>query len=90
MFAGQRPTFKEVDEVTFMRPVDVGDLLKFRSCIIHTAASASCPNKVPRHTHISEAHANMSDSTLACTGSIFCSYSPSYTCIHTYTHTDSM
>ena len=46
MFAGQRPTFKEVDEVTFMRPVDVGDLLKFRSCIIHTMPSASDADKV--------------------------------------------
>ena len=45
MFAGQRPTFKEVDEVTFMRPVDVGDLLKFRSCIIRTEPSAG-PDKV--------------------------------------------
>ncbi|KAL0026597.1 hypothetical protein WJX77_009204 [Trebouxia sp. C0004] len=52
MFAGQRPTFKEVDEVTFMRPVDVGDLLKFRSCIIHTAASASCPNKATIYAEV--------------------------------------
>ena len=47
MFAGQRPTFKEVDEVTFMRPVDVGDLLKFRSCVIHTEASSTQSDKVP-------------------------------------------
>ncbi|KAL0055761.1 hypothetical protein WJX82_004111 [Trebouxia sp. C0006] len=52
MFAGQRPTFKEVDEVTFMRPVNVGDLLKFRSCIIHTAASASRPNKATIYAEV--------------------------------------
>ncbi len=46
MFAGQRPIFKEVDEVTFMRPVDVGDLLKFRSCVVHTTPSSSSPDKV--------------------------------------------
>ncbi|KAK9810539.1 hypothetical protein WJX72_012385 [[Myrmecia] bisecta] len=36
MFAGSRPIFVEVDEVTFQRPVDVGDLLRFKSCILHT------------------------------------------------------
>lgn len=46
MFAGQRPTFKEVDEVTFMRPVDVGDLLRLRSCILHTQLSPPGSNKV--------------------------------------------
>lgn len=39
MFAGSRPIFVEVDEVTFQRPVDVGDLLRFKSCILHTQPS---------------------------------------------------
>lgn len=46
MFAGQRPIFKEVDEVTFMRPVDVGDLLRLRSCILHTKLSSPDNDKV--------------------------------------------
>lgn len=46
MFAGQRPVFKEVDEVTFMRPVDVGDLLRLRSCILHTKPSSLDSDKV--------------------------------------------
>ncbi|KAL3139880.1 hypothetical protein ABBQ38_004174 [Trebouxia sp. C0009 RCD-2024] len=52
MFAGQRPTFKEVDEVTFMRPVDVGDLLRLRSCILHTQPSSPESNKVTIHTEV--------------------------------------
>ncbi|KAL3154228.1 hypothetical protein ABBQ32_013731 [Trebouxia sp. C0010 RCD-2024] len=52
MFAGQRPTFKEVDEVTFMRPVDVGDLLRLRSCILHTQLSPPGSNKVTIHTEV--------------------------------------
>ena len=46
MFAGQRPVFKEVDEVTFMRPVDVGDLLRLRSCILHTKPLSPDSDKV--------------------------------------------
>jgi hypothetical protein len=29
--------FMGVDEVTFQRPVDVGDLLRLKSCVLHTA-----------------------------------------------------
>lgn len=36
MFAGRRPRFMEVDRVDFRRPVDVGDLVTFRSRILHT------------------------------------------------------
>ena len=49
MFAGVRPIFKEIDEVAFKRPVEIGDLLRFRSCIIHTEPSADDPNKVCCH-----------------------------------------
>ena len=36
MFAGSRPEFLLVDEVTFQHPVDIGDLLRFRSAVVHT------------------------------------------------------
>lgn len=38
MFSGTRPRFIMVDEITFQRPVDVGDLLRLRSLVLHTQA----------------------------------------------------
>ncbi|CAL5063360.1 unnamed protein product [Urochloa decumbens] len=35
-FAGQRPCFLEVDHVDFLKPVDVGDFLRFKSCVLYT------------------------------------------------------
>ncbi|CAA6660282.1 unnamed protein product [Spirodela intermedia] len=35
-FAGQMPCFMEVDHVDFLRPVDVGDFLRFKSCVLYT------------------------------------------------------
>lgn len=35
-FAGQAPWFLEVDHVDFLRPVDVGDFLRLKSCILFT------------------------------------------------------
>ncbi len=35
-FAGAQPVFREVDEVTFQRPVDVGDLVRFESVVVGT------------------------------------------------------
>ncbi|KAF9588731.1 hypothetical protein IFM89_015168 [Coptis chinensis] len=35
-FAGLRPCFLEVDHVDFLRPVDVGDFLRFKSCVLYT------------------------------------------------------
>ncbi|KAJ9519842.1 hypothetical protein QJQ45_014566, partial [Haematococcus lacustris] len=35
-FAGCRPEFASCEEVTFRCPVDVGDLLRFRSSVLHT------------------------------------------------------
>lgn len=46
MFAGQRPIFKEIDEVTFKRPVDIGDLLRLTSSIVHTQPTSPDSNKV--------------------------------------------
>eukprot|EP00252_Welwitschia_mirabilis_P013988 TRINITY_DN30993_c0_g1_i1.p1 TRINITY_DN30993_c0_g1~~TRINITY_DN30993_c0_g1_i1.p1 ORF type:complete len:476 (-),score=79.22 TRINITY_DN30993_c0_g1_i1:234-1661(-) len=35
-FAGQTPYFLEVDHVDFLKPVDVGDFLRFKSCVLYT------------------------------------------------------
>lgn len=35
-FVGQTPCFLEVDHVDFLRPVDVGDFLRFKSCVLYT------------------------------------------------------
>jgi len=36
MFAGSRPIFKQVGEITFKKPVDVGDLLSLHSTVLYT------------------------------------------------------
>lgn len=36
MFGGARPVFLEVDDVSFLAPVDVGDLLVFNSRVLYT------------------------------------------------------
>ncbi|CAM9868378.1 unnamed protein product [Scytosiphon promiscuus] len=36
MFGGSRPRFSEIDEVVFLQPVDVGDLVKLDACILYT------------------------------------------------------
>lgn len=35
-FAGSAPCFVEVDHVDFLKPVDVGNFLRFKSCILYT------------------------------------------------------
>lgn len=35
-FVGQMPRFLEVDHVDFLKPVDVGDFLRFNSCVLYT------------------------------------------------------
>ncbi|KAM3326057.1 hypothetical protein P3S67_001183 [Capsicum chacoense] len=35
-FAGLMPSFLEVDHVNFLRPVDVGDFLRVKSCVLYT------------------------------------------------------
>ncbi|KAK9832997.1 hypothetical protein WJX74_003894 [Apatococcus lobatus] len=37
MFAGARPSFDRVGEISFLRPVDSGDLLRLTSKVLHTA-----------------------------------------------------
>lgn len=39
LFAGCRPTFVRVGEITFQRPVEVGDLLRLQSTVQHTSQS---------------------------------------------------
>lgn len=36
VFAGMRPCFLEVDHVDFLKPVDVGDFLRLKSCVLYT------------------------------------------------------
>ncbi|KAG0575402.1 hypothetical protein M758_5G001900 [Ceratodon purpureus] len=36
VFGGIRPLFLEVDHVDFRRPVDVGDFLRLKSCVLYT------------------------------------------------------
>eukprot|EP00041_Stephanoeca_diplocostata_P012649 m.212242 g.212242 ORF g.212242 m.212242 type:complete len:123 (+) comp19037_c0_seq15:439-807(+) len=35
-FCGQVPSFVEVDEVLFLAPVNIGNLLRFESCVLYT------------------------------------------------------
>ncbi|OAY73929.1 Acyl-coenzyme A thioesterase 9, mitochondrial [Ananas comosus] len=35
-FVGRMPCFLEVDHVDFLKPVDVGDFLRFKSCVLYT------------------------------------------------------
>jgi len=35
-FSGKYPFFKEVDEVAFKRPVDIGDLIRLKSRVVYT------------------------------------------------------
>lgn len=35
-FAGAAPCFLEVDHVNFLKPVDVGNFLRFKSCVLYT------------------------------------------------------
>ncbi|KAL3506902.1 hypothetical protein ACH5RR_032284 [Cinchona calisaya] len=35
-FAGTAPCFVEVDHVDFLKPVDVGNFLRFKSCVLYT------------------------------------------------------
>ncbi|GIL91073.1 hypothetical protein Vretifemale_18757 [Volvox reticuliferus] len=37
MFGGVRPAFHKVEEITFTRPVDVGDLLRLTSTVVHAS-----------------------------------------------------
>ena len=36
MFAGSRPRFRQVGEIKFKKPVEVGDLLRLHSTVVYT------------------------------------------------------
>eukprot|EP00041_Stephanoeca_diplocostata_P012655 m.212205 g.212205 ORF g.212205 m.212205 type:complete len:442 (+) comp19037_c0_seq8:239-1564(+) len=53
-FCGQVPSFVEVDEVLFLAPVNIGNLLRFESCVLYTEGnimhvevrtSVTCPEE---------------------------------------------
>jgi len=39
LFIGSQPQFREVDEVTFEKPVDVGNMVRFDSVVLYTSQS---------------------------------------------------
>lgn len=41
MFGGVRPSFKLVDDITFRNPVNIGDLLRFKSRVKNVQLSES-------------------------------------------------
>ena len=42
LFGGDKPNFLEVDDISFDSPVDVGDLLVFKSRILYTMVQSFC------------------------------------------------
>ncbi len=51
-FLGTRPVFVEVDEITFKRPVDVGDLLRLRSRVLWAAPKSTDPTQAVVHVQV--------------------------------------
>ena len=43
VFGEKRPVFREVDEISFAAPVDVGDLLVFNSRVVYTSSNQASP-----------------------------------------------
>lgn len=52
LFAGCRPTFLHVGEITFQKPVEVGDLLRFHSTVLHTSENRSEQVRLCSHTYM--------------------------------------
>ncbi|PSC69493.1 Acyl-coenzyme A thioesterase mitochondrial [Micractinium conductrix] len=52
LFAGSRPRTIEIDRITFRRPVNVGDLITFRSMVTRTWPSARVPGKGVAHVQV--------------------------------------
>jgi acyl-coenzyme A thioesterase 9 len=46
LFGGDRPKFIEVDDVSFDKPVDVGNLLVFKSLVLHTWPNGGGNNNI--------------------------------------------
>jgi acyl-coenzyme A thioesterase 9 len=49
VFGGSRPTFKSVRDMDFLKPVDVGDLLRFKARVLHVDFDNGKDNKVSSH-----------------------------------------
>ncbi|PRW20940.1 Acyl-coenzyme A thioesterase mitochondrial [Chlorella sorokiniana] len=52
LFAGCRPLTVEVDGITFRRPVNVGDLIRFRSWVLRSWPSQHTPGKGVVHVQV--------------------------------------
>ncbi|KAL6772161.1 CGLD2 [Auxenochlorella protothecoides x Auxenochlorella symbiontica] len=52
MLSGTRPKLVEVDEILFRKPVDVGDLIQFSACVLHTWTSGRDPTKGMAHVQV--------------------------------------
>lgn len=52
LFAGRRPIFLELDEVTFRSPVSVGDLLKFDSAVLFTSDRMDAAGRMTIHVEV--------------------------------------
>lgn len=42
LFGGDKPRFLEVDDISFDKPVDVGDLLVFKARVLYTCPNGGC------------------------------------------------
>ncbi|KAL4451607.1 hypothetical protein ABPG75_007269 [Micractinium tetrahymenae] len=52
MFAGSRPYAVEVQEVTFKFPVEIGDLLRMRTLVLHTWVHPEDPSQGRAHVQV--------------------------------------
>ncbi|KAL4856193.1 Zinc finger MYND domain-containing protein 10 [Chlorella vulgaris] len=52
LFAGTRPQAVEVEQVTFQRPVSVGDLMRLKSWVAHTWVAPSAPTQGMAHVQV--------------------------------------
>ena len=52
LFAGRRPVFLELDEVTFRSPVSVGDLLRLESCVLYTSEQMDILGRLTIHVEV--------------------------------------
>eukprot|EP00429_Kryptoperidinium_foliaceum_P016895 CAMPEP_0176037844 /NCGR_PEP_ID=MMETSP0120_2-20121206/18751_1 /TAXON_ID=160619 /ORGANISM="Kryptoperidinium foliaceum, Strain CCMP 1326" /LENGTH=433 /DNA_ID=CAMNT_0017371235 /DNA_START=29 /DNA_END=1330 /DNA_ORIENTATION=- len=52
LFGGRRPVFHELDEVTFLAPVNVGDMVTFESCVLYTSEKIDPQGRATIHTEV--------------------------------------
>mmetsp|Transcript_98527 Transcript_98527/g.205477 ORF Transcript_98527/g.205477 Transcript_98527/m.205477 type:complete len:452 (-) Transcript_98527:61-1416(-) len=52
IFGGRRPIFHELDEVAFRAPVNVGDMVKFESCVLYTSQEIDAQGRATVHTEV--------------------------------------